>query len=147
MTPTQRITARMLALAFGLAATSGIAGVRCALERPNADPSSIRFELDSQQVTGFETQTVISSNDPELRPGYAAWTCHRSLEHFEQTRKGRLMLLKHRDTSRGTEGESLACQVAFQLTEKSVRAFTADCRTSCMVFDVTFERRGRLCRE
>jgi len=46
----------------------------------------------SAQIKGdksaFEAQTVISSDDPDLRPGYAAWTCHLSIEHFEQTIKG-----------------------------------------------------------
>ena len=130
-----------------LAATPAIAGLRCALEQPNLEPSSIRFEMDGLKLKAFEAQTVISSDDPDLRPGYAAWTCHRSIEHFEQTIKGDLVLLKHRDVSEAANGESPACQVAFRVSDKVVRAFTSGCRTSCMMFDVTFQKRGKLCRD
>ena len=146
MTAVQRFGFAVLPVIALFAGTPALADTRCALERPNSEPSSLRFEIDGSTVRAFEAQTVISSDSPDLRPGYAAWTCHRSLTHFEQAKKGDLLVLKHRGTKRSDE-ESSACQVLFHLKDNTVRAFTSGCRTSCMTFDFTFERAGKLCHD
>ena len=127
------------------AGTPTFGQIRCALDRPNSDPSSIRFAIDGSTINDFLAQTVISSDSPDLRPGYAAWTCLRELNHFDQVNEELLLVLKHRDAQGGIE-ESLQCRVFFRVTEKTVRVFTSGCTSSCMTFDVTFEKASKFCR-
>lgn len=142
----QRIAISVFAASVLMAGTPTIAQVRCALERSNSEPSSLRFEIDGSIVSAFEAQTVVSSDSPDLRPGYAAWTCHRSLRHFEQANEGQVLVLKHRPPQ-AQDDESHTCKVAFRVTDKTIRVFTSGCKTSCMGFDFTFQKTGKLCRD
>ena len=140
-----QLLAPIVAALVLLTASSALAQIRCSVETPNSDPSSVRFTIDGKAIKHFETQTVITSNDPDLRPGYAAWACHRELSDFDQTSDGRLLVLTHREL-RAPKEESSGCKVVFRIADKTVRTFTRDCKASCLNFDFTFRKTGRLCR-
>jgi hypothetical protein len=88
---------------------------------------------------------VVSSDSPDLRPGYAAWSCYRGLNDFDQVSEGSLVVLKHRE-AKARIGESLECKVFFRVTDETIRVFTSGCKSSCMNFDFTFAKTSKLCR-
>ncbi len=93
----QRLTIAVFVASVLLTGTVAYGQIHCAVQIPNSEPSSVRFEIAGALIKHFEAQTVISSNDPDLRPGSAAWTCHRGLDDFDQVSEGRFLVLKHRD--------------------------------------------------
>ena len=112
-------------------------------DRTTKERLTLVFQADKGQLKEFSSSWVISSDSPDVRPGYAV-SCQADTEKFQQIARGNAIVLKYR--AHESEKYMRDCEIRIWVENSNVRVRSSKCTSSCTDLNLIMEKNTGRCR-
>lgn len=112
-------------------------------EQETSEKLHVVFGITDGVVIKFSSSWVLSSDSPDLRPGYGT-TCEIDLNELQQINRSGDVILKLRP-GRHERGQE-SCEIKIQDSQSSIQVNSSGCSYSCLALNISIDKGSGVCR-
>lgn len=105
---------------------------------------NVELRIIKGVVEKFSSSWVLSSNDPDLRPGYTS-TCNVDMSKLRQTRRSDDIVLKYEATQQ--ESDLRNCEITISGSQSSIQISSSACTYPCLALELVIEKANGKCQK
>jgi hypothetical protein len=135
----------------GGSTSSGMSGsYKCEIVRADSNARetserlNVQFDVHNGVVKKFTSSWVVSSDSPDVRPGYAA-TCNADFGKFRQTQQTGGIVLKYLASDQEKDQER--CEIRIHESQSLIHISSYACTYPCLALNLAIDRNTGVCHQ